>query len=240
METDPTLREVKMAIEILMEKFLVEKMTEIDAFIEKTYQEAIKNIKTPIAGVDFPLPKNGEDYKLTPKDKLEIANLIDVPIIEKVVERTEVVKEQPIITEITKQETKEVAKYEEPLAIADKLNTLEEKVDRKVIKGLDKELFAMKKNISEAKRQKGGGGGSGGGGYPVKTYDISSQLNGVLKTFTIPRNKYVIDVKIGTIPPLRPIIDYTYNTTSVTFTEEIDPTTYLSAGLSAIVIYAED
>lgn len=44
----------------------------------------------------------GEDYVLTPEDKLEIASMIDVPVVDRVIEKTEVIRETPIITEITK------------------------------------------------------------------------------------------------------------------------------------------
>lgn len=64
----------------------------------------------------------------------------DTKIVEKVIERTEVIKEQPIVTEKITNEVKEVAKYEEPLQIAEKLNTLKEEVGIDVIKDLRKEL----------------------------------------------------------------------------------------------------
>ena len=51
----------------------------------------------PIAGVDYPIPENGKDYVLTADDKKEIASKIKVPIVEKVIEKIEVIKEQPIV-----------------------------------------------------------------------------------------------------------------------------------------------
>lgn len=246
METDPLLREVKTVAEIVLDKLIQTKLTELETEMQQQLAEFAETISklatkgdTPIAGIDFPMPKDGDDYILTDEDKTEIASKIEVPIVEKVIiEKTETIKEQPIITNQVTNEIKEVAKTDEPQIIADKLNTLEEKVDRKVIKGLEKELLTIKKNIRESKQQKGGG--SGGGGYPVKSYDISDQLNGVLKTFTIPTNKYVIDVKITHPAPLRPTIDYIYTPTSITFTSQIDESTYLSAGQSVIIIYAEN
>ncbi|MEK7112385.1 MAG: hypothetical protein AAB875_03580, partial [Patescibacteria group bacterium] len=71
----------------------------------------------------------------------------------KVVEKTEVVREQPIVTNV------EVAKYETPIQIADKLNTLEEKVEWKVIKGLTKMFASLSREIR--KPQQVGGGGMG-------------------------------------------------------------------------------
>lgn len=80
------------------------------------------------------IPKDGEDYVLTPDDKKEIASLVKVPVVktEKVVEKVEVIKEQPIVTEKVVQ----VALSDTPEVMAEKLNTLSEKLDPKVIKGL--------------------------------------------------------------------------------------------------------
>lgn len=61
-----------------------------------TEQELLGLIKPLI-----PVVKNGEDYVLTEKDKKQIAQSIKVPIVEQIIERTEVIKEQPIVTEIT-------------------------------------------------------------------------------------------------------------------------------------------
>jgi hypothetical protein len=78
-----------------------------------------KLIPSPIHGKDGYSPvKNkdyfdGKDYILTEKDKKTIASNIKVPVIEKIIEKTEVIKEQPIV--------KEVAKYELAEDIAKKL-----------------------------------------------------------------------------------------------------------------------
>jgi hypothetical protein len=76
----------------------------------------------------------GKDYILTEEDIDEIASKIEVPIVEKVIEKTEVVHEQPIVEQ--KIEVKEVAVTDEPEVIAEKLNTLEGVIDSSVIKGL--------------------------------------------------------------------------------------------------------
>lgn len=79
--------------------------------------------------------EGGKDYVLTSEDKREIAGAIKVPIVEKVIEKTETIIEQPIITN----EIKEVAIAETPLQIKDKLETLkkDERLDKKAIKGLE-------------------------------------------------------------------------------------------------------
>lgn len=74
---------------------------------------------TPRKGVDY---FDGEDYVLTTKDKKDIAKEIEVPIVEKVIEKTEVIKEQPIVTK----EIKEVVSPEIEERLGDLESDLEE------------------------------------------------------------------------------------------------------------------
>lgn len=94
----------------------------------------------------------GDSYILTEEDKKEIAKSIKVPIVEKVIEKTEVIVEKPIVTEITKvtNEIKEVAKSDTPEQIRDKLEELEgeNRLDKKAIRGLEEELEKLKKGDS--------------------------------------------------------------------------------------------
>lgn len=106
--------------------------------------------KTPQKGQDY---FDGQDYVLTEFDKQEIASNIKVPIVEKkvIVEKTEVIKEQPIITEVTKvtNEIKEVAIPEKPTEIRDKLETLkgDERLDISAIKGFGKRIAKLSDEI---------------------------------------------------------------------------------------------
>lgn len=77
----------------------------------------------------------GKNYVLTDEDKMEIALSIDVPVVEKIIEkRTETIR-QPIVTNNVTNEIKEVAVTDEPKVIAEKLNTLTEAVNPEVIRG---------------------------------------------------------------------------------------------------------
>lgn len=83
--------------------------------------------------------KDGKDYILTEADKKKIAGSIKVPVVEKIIEKIEVIKEQPIITN----EIKEVAVTDQPEIIIEKINSLptdddELKIDAKHIKNLPK------------------------------------------------------------------------------------------------------
>ena len=85
-------------------------------------EEDLKKIVKPL--IPNPIPgKDGKDYILTEANKTEIAKKIKVPIVEKIIEKTETIIEKPTITEIVK----EVAKYEEAGEIALKLQGLKKK-----------------------------------------------------------------------------------------------------------------
>lgn len=79
-------------------------------------------IPAPIHG------KNGKDYVLTNKDKEIIANLIKVPVVKKVIEKTERIVEKPFTIDKTVREVVEVAKYELGEDIVKKINDLKKAV----------------------------------------------------------------------------------------------------------------
>jgi len=82
---------------------------EIEQIVKQVIEDEIRPYLERIEA--FEDGKDGEDYILTDEDKKEIASSITVPIVEKVIERREVIKEQPIIkTEVVKEVVKEVIK----------------------------------------------------------------------------------------------------------------------------------
>lgn len=153
--------------------------------------------------------EDGKDYTLTEKDKKEIAKTIKVPVVEKIIERTETIIEQPIVTN----EIKEVAKYEEADDLKEKLESL---------KG-DKRLDASAiKNLPEAKYY--GGGGShikdiiGGTdievdntnyGYPVINYIGSASM----KTWTDYATRWTSAPTTYDTQATYTVYEYTYGTT---------------------------
>lgn len=100
---------------------------------QKEIQNTIEYIRTLQSKV-----KNGENYVLTEADKKEIADTITVPVVHKITERTETIKEQPIVTEITKvtNEIKEVAVTDTPDQIVEKVNTSSYQIKKERIEGL--------------------------------------------------------------------------------------------------------
>lgn len=111
-------------------------------------EERIAELKKIAKGEPGEPGKNGKDYILTKKDKAEIAGKITVPIVEKVIERTETIKEQPVHYETIKEyksDDKEIIEnIEKDLpklgeSIRDGLELLEgdDRLDKKAIKGLE-------------------------------------------------------------------------------------------------------
>lgn len=115
----------------------------------------------------------------------EAIKAIEIPIVEKIVERTEVVKEQPIIKEVA---VPEKLKAE---VIAERLNTTTESVDQSVIKGLAEELATLKREVRK-KSDKGGGGGGGMGNVQHETKAVSSATTTVTTTYTVSGGGYAI------------------------------------------------
>lgn len=132
---------------------LLEVINEVEEELEEKIEEAIPQddklkelieplIPAPEKGDKGDKGDQGDKGDPAPEVDLEaIASLVimdlDIPekVIERVTEKTEVVHETPIVTE----NVVEVAKYETPDKIRDKLETLEkdERLDKKAIKGLD-------------------------------------------------------------------------------------------------------
>lgn len=70
----------------------------------------------------------------------------------------------------------------------------------------------------------------------IKTIDLSAQLDGVTATFNLPAVYNIVSVATSSFPNiLRPVIDYTWTTTSITFTSQIDPASTLAAGQTVII-----
>lgn len=90
-------------------------------------------------------------------------------------------------------------------------------------------------------------GRSGGNNFVVsrgvvKAYDLSSSLNGVLKTFSLPAFWRVISVHLSSFPNIvRETIDYTTDASAmtITFTSQIDAGSTLATGQTLLVVYAE-
>jgi len=108
------------------------------------------------------------------------------------------------------------------------------------ITGLTERLDALWEAIDS--RPTGGGSTIAYSRGQIKLYDLSSQLNGVAKTFNLPAFWRVISVQSSSSPnAFRPTVDYTTDASvpAITFTSQVDAASVLSAGQTLTLIYAE-
>ena len=125
---------------------------------------------------------------------------------------------------------------------ADGKDGMDGKADDSIIKKLKKQLDVFKKKLNELDKRKviyTGSGGAELGGH-IRYYDLSSELDGSTKTFSLPAFARVVDVKLSSIPVLRLTTDYTINgsTFEITFTSEVKASTNLASGQSCWILYA--
>ncbi len=119
--------------------------TEVSGFQEKLSEE----IKAEVADIKKEAGAKGEpgnNYVLTEADKKEIAGKIRVPIVERVIEKTEVIREQPILTT----EVKEVAIPQSGTEVIEKINSDETEglIKRERVEGLDDEFKRIEGKIT--------------------------------------------------------------------------------------------
>lgn len=111
------------------------KVTTIDEKVDSLLKDFTEKVETKLSEL-----RHGTDYVLTEEDKQVIAQSVIIPTmtVEKVIEKTEVTKEQPIVTEITKvtNEIVEVAVTDAPDVIVDKVNSSSKKINREQVDGL--------------------------------------------------------------------------------------------------------
>ncbi len=115
--------------------------------------------------------------------------------------------------------------------IRDKLETLEgdERLNMSAIKGLEEAL----KGASTVSRSIFGPGKT-----KVLVLDLSSQLNGVLKTFSVGTHYGITGVWSSSSPfAFRPIIDYTEVGKTIVFTAAVDAAVSLAADQTLIIQY---
>lgn len=161
---------------------------------------------TPIAGIHFPMPKDGKNVS-----KAEARALFKELLKE---------LEASDFGAVTEEEVREILK-KHSTASNNKLA---------------QDLANLKGDVM---RNYGGHGGSGSAGSPAMLYDLSSQLNGVAKSFTIPANT-AISLVTGSSAPFifAPTTDYTGSgTTTLTFTANVDAPSALATGQTLLVQY---
>lgn len=127
-----------------------------------------------------------------------------------------------------------------PEVMRDKLESLElgEKLVIDAIEGLREALDKLEKKKTFT--MFGGSNGGSSGGRAVRAYDLTSQLNGVTKTFNLPATWRVISVHSSSFPgSFRETVDYTWTAQTITFTDQIDAGSTLSTNQTLTIIYVE-
>lgn len=122
--------------------------------------------------------------------------------------------------------------------IRNKLELLvgDERLDASAIKGLEQLIKKL-----TPKRPEGVGAIISRG--TVKVHDLSDDLDGSTKTFSLPAFWRIITVQSSSFPnAFRPDVDYTSDASAftITFTNEIDAASTLAAGQTILVQYAEN
>lgn len=117
---------------------------------------------------------------------------------------------------------------------------VQDPVDLSELRALADEQAAKIQKLEGTPRLLGGGLTAIRAAQLTKTHNLSPQLNGVLKTFTIPAYWSVLSVHTSAAPGiLNPAADYTTSkaSRSITFTNEINAATVLAAGQTIIIFY---
>lgn len=128
-----------------------------------------------------------------------------------------------------------------PEQIVQKINSLpidddDLKIDSIHVKGFER-IDKIEKDLVTIGQRPNAGSGITGKDF-IRPIDISSQLDGIKKTFNIQAIYYPISVSLSSYPyaSLRAGIDYTWTPTSITFTSEIDAETQLASGQKCIIL----
>lgn len=114
-----TIQALKDDVEVTLDDLEFIK-SKIDSGELENLFEIVEIINTKIENLKLQKGEKGDSYVLTAKDKKEIAASIKVPVVEKIIEKTETIIEQPIVTN----EIKEVAVSDTGEHIVSKINEL--------------------------------------------------------------------------------------------------------------------
>jgi len=241
----------------IIKKNLADNFKNESAIVEKLFDEINDKLIIKLALKIAKMRKGDKGDNPTEKELLELIKplipskvtdeqlkALIIPLIPEV-EDGEDADEERIIEKLTEKIPKiediedRLPKLGEQIRNSLELLQGEDRLDMDAIKGLKKKLEKIKKPTII----KGGGGGSPStGGKVVKVYDISSQLNGTKKTFSLPSFWRVLTVQSSSFPnAFRPTTDYTTDASAmqITFTSEITASSTLASGQTIIIQYAE-
>lgn len=142
---------------------LDEALPSINGLIKKVKGEKGNDGKDGVDGRDG---RDGKNYILTNLDKKSIAKSITVPVVEKVIEKTQVIRETPIVTEVVKQ----VAVKDTPDELIAKIESItdeDKKLSSEAIRGLksyDDEIATLQNRTQLLNQLVGGLSNTSSGG----------------------------------------------------------------------------
>ena len=255
---EQSLKDIKDYIDNRYEPLLKKTLSGLDAQAAQAISKIIgdesmvlsRQIETELESCKEHLKNLVNTNKITNKqDLIEFANKYNTKLdeLKKLISKVNLAELEDKLRSSIEEVKKQIPTIPPQLSaieIGRKVDSLEgeSRVDKSSIKGIEE----IEKAIEELKKRKGitlfgGGGGSSSGGKVVKIYDISSQLDGSTKTFVIPSNWRVLTVHASSFPfsAFRPNVDFTYTSSSITFTSEITEAVTLASGQSVLVEYAE-
>lgn len=119
--------------------------TEIREIVHEEIEKSLSGLTDYVKGIVPEKGDKGDSYVLSEQDKQEIAQSVKVPVVEKIVEKTEVIREIPIVTNQVTNEIREVAvldvkalpQYGEQFRDGLELLKEDERLDRSAVKGLE-------------------------------------------------------------------------------------------------------
>ncbi len=187
-------------IEVLHEELdsLKSKINDVKTLAEETQKMEGQ------AGLDGTDGKDGQDYVLTPADKKEIAKQIKVPVVEKIIEKIEVIKEQPIVTEVinnvenkitTEDIVTKLLEIKEPWFDWSLIKGTEKIINQEILDRavsiLDQRTSFLINKLSNLQNQVNNTPASTGGGVNIET--PSGTIDGANTSFTVTHTpKYLI------------------------------------------------
>lgn len=182
---DNTKADIEKAVNDLLEGAKTS-LDEAKKLFEKNITSYINSRKIELKG------DPGKNYELTGKDKAEIASKIPPKIVEKVIEKREIIKIKPeIVKEIVRVEKQTIENPKQTgKEVISEINKAEEKILISSVKDLAEKLEDIKKMVREGGRVQRGGGGMGNTQHESKA--VTSATTSVKTAYAVAANGFAV------------------------------------------------
>jgi len=186
---------LKMAHDLVKSPLQIGQNTSKDALFLKIVSDLVQMHKVLLTKLDkleeiepsFRQPEDGKDYTLTEDDKRDIASRVNIPIVDRIIEKTETIVEKPIeiikiIETVDREEIKEEILEEVLNKIPKEKDVFEEvtkhpnkKLYPKHITGLEQTLHAFETQLKSKGGYLHGGGDTVGAGSNITIVEIGGK-----------------------------------------------------------------